>query len=142
MIRTTVIGNVTKDIDLKTDAQGRACASFDLASHRLYRDAEGVYPVDYIPVRVHGRLAELCAKRIGKGSLVAASGDQETYLAKDDPTRKEHVLVARAVQFLLPKKGGVKPAEEIPAESSALAQNFDLVDPEQVREAEPSVDEE
>ncbi len=110
MIRTTVIGNVTKDIVLKTDAQGHSYAGFHVASHRLYHGDDGVYPVDFMPVKVHGRLAELCAKHIGKGSLIAASGDQETYPSREDPSRKEHVLVARAVQFLLPKKNDGNPA--------------------------------
>ena len=129
MIRTTVIGNVTKDIVLKNDAQGRSYAGFHVASHRLYHGDDGVYPVDFMPVKVHGRLAELCAKHIGKGSLVAASGDQETYPSHDDPNRKEHVLVARAVQFLLPKKtdgDGTEPEYDA----------VDIVDLEQVPEVD------
>ena len=136
MIRTTIIGNVTKDIVLKKDAQDRAYAGFSVASHRLYHDAEGVYPVDFLPVKVHGRLAELCAKHIGKGSLIAASGDQETYPSREDPNRKETVLVARAVQFLLPRKNDANPSEE-----GALEQAFDLVDIEDLEPAAESTGE-
>ena len=135
MIRTTVIGNVTKDIVLKTDAQGRSYASFHVASHRLYHGDDGVYPVDFLPVKVHGRLAELCAKHIGKGSLIAASGDEETYPSREDPNRKEHVLVARAVQFLLPRKTDEK-AED--PEYDAV----DIVDLEQVPEVDAPVGQE
>ena len=136
MIRTTIIGNVTKDIVLKKDAQDRAYAGFSVASHRLYHDAEGVYPVDFLPVKVHGRLAELCAKHIGKGSLIAASGDTETYPSREDPNRKETVLVARAIQFLLPRKNKDNPGEE-----GTMAQAFDLVDIEDLDAAEDSADE-
>ncbi len=136
MIRTTAIGNVTRDIVLKTDAKGRSCASFSMASHRLYHNAEGVCPVDFLPVKVHGHLAELCAKHIGKGSLIAASGDTETYPNREDPNRKETVLVARAIQFLLPRKNKENPGEEGP-----LAQAFDLVDIEELDAAEDSAGE-
>ena len=132
MIRTTVIGNVTKDIVLKTDAQDRSYASFHVASHRLYHGDDGVCPVDFMPVKVHGKLAELCAKHIGKGSLIAASGDEETYPSRENPNRKEHVLVARAVQFLLPKKT---------ASAEPEYDAIDIVDLEQIPEMNVSAQE-
>lgn len=124
MIRTTVIGNVTKDIVLKTDTQGRSYAGFHVASHRLYHGDDGVYPVDFMPVKVHGGLAELCAKHIGKGALrcLRRSGD----LSLPGGTQPEGACAGgRAVQFLLPKKNDGNPAGP---EYDAI----DIVDLEQV----------
>ena len=91
--------------------------------------------MDFLPVKVHGRLAELCAKHIGKGSLIAASGDQETYPSREDPNKKETVLVARAVQFLLPRTNDANPDGN--AADCALEQAFDLVD---IEDLEPAAD--
>ena len=72
--------------------------------------------------------------RMTEGSLIAASGDEETYPSREDPNRKEHVLVARAVQFLLPRKTDGK---EIEPEYDAI----DIVDLEQVPEMDVSAQE-
>ena len=117
MIKTFTIGNLTNDVELKTDKDGKPYAILRIASDRRYRDHEGNRLTDFISIKVRGALAERCAAYLHKGSKIAAVGDFETITFADDPTRQPGFLIkATDVEFLTPKK-----AEEIEAYANAPA---------------------
>ena len=117
MIKTFTIGNLTNDVELKTDKDGKPYAILRLASDRRYRDHEGNRLTDFISIKVRGALAERCAAYLHKGNKIAAVGDFETITFADDPTRQPGFLIkATDVEFLTPKK-----AEEIEAYANAPA---------------------
>ena len=106
MLKITVIGTLTRDVELRMDeSAGMPCAILRVASTRLYRNRDGNKITDYISVKVRGALAERCAAFAYKGCKLAASGDFETIRFNEDPSRQPGFLIkANAVEFLSPPK--------------------------------------
>jgi len=128
--RVILIGNLTRDPELRFTPAGKPVASFGLAVNRNYTNKEGekVQAVDYFNIVTWNRQAELCAEYIRKGSSIALEGRLQTrsWETEDGQKRRVVEVVADRVQFL--GKPGAKEADaETAAESSdeALA-DFDL----------------
>ena len=70
-----LIGRLTKEPDLRyISGSGTPVATFTLAVNRDYKDKDGNYPVDFIPVEIMGNPAEYTSNYIAKGKLVAVQG--------------------------------------------------------------------
>ena len=106
MLKITAIGNLTRNVELKMDeVTGMPCAILRIASDRRYRDREGNKIPDFISIKVRGPLAERCAAFAYKGCKLAASGDFETIVFDEDPSRQPGFLIkANDVEFLSPKR--------------------------------------
>ena len=98
----TLIGNLTRDPELRRTAAGKAVANFSLAVN-MSKDK-----VIFLDITVWEAQAENCEKYLQKGSSCLVSGyiDQEKWKAKDGTERSKIVVVARVVQFLSPKSNG------------------------------------
>lgn len=106
MLKITVIGNLTNDVELRrSEATGKPYAILRLASDRRYRDREGNKLTDFISVKVRGPLAERCAAYAWKGCKLAAVGDFETISFSEEPERQPGFLVkGTEVEFLSPRR--------------------------------------
>ena len=106
MLKITVIGNLTNDVELRrSEAKGKPYAILRLASDRRYRDREGNKLTDFISVKVRGPLAERCAAYAWKGCKLAAVGDFETISFAEEPERQPGFLVkGTEVEFLSPRR--------------------------------------
>ena len=106
MLKIIAIGNLTRDVELKMDkTTGIPYAILRIASDRRYRDREGNKIADFISAKVRGPLAERCAAFAYKGCKLAASGDFETIVFAEDPSRQPGFLIkATEVEFLSPRK--------------------------------------
>ena len=104
MNKAFIIGNLTKDPELRTTQSGISVCSFNVAVSRRYKDANGEKQVDFIPVIGWRGLAENCAKYLAKGRKVAVSGEIQTrsYDAQDGSKRYVTEIVAADVEFLTP----------------------------------------
>ena len=120
MLKITAIGNLTRDVELKTDERtGKPYTILRIASDRRYRDPEGGKLTDFISIKVRGPLAERCAAFAYKGCKLAAVGDFETIVFDKDPTRQPGFLIkASEVEFLSPKQTE-EAAEAVSAEEAA-----------------------
>lgn len=75
MNNVVLIGRLTKDPELTyIQGSGTAVAKFTIAINRDYKDKNGNYPVDFIPIEVIGKSAEYVSNYIQKGRLVALQG--------------------------------------------------------------------
>lgn len=108
MNKAFIIGNLTKDPELKTTQSGVSVCSFTVAVQRRYKDADGNRQADFIPVIVWRGLAENCSKYLAKGRKVAVSGEIQTrsYDAQDGSKRFVTELMASDVEFLTPNGNG------------------------------------
>ena len=106
MLKITVIGNLTNDVELRrSEGTGKPYAILRLASDRRYRDREGNKLTDFISVKVRGPLAERCAAYAWKGCKLAAVGDFETISFAEEPERQPGFLVkGTEVEFLSPRR--------------------------------------
>ena len=112
--RALLIGNLTRDPELRHTPQGKAVCEFTLAVDGVPR-SEGEKSADYIPITVWEKRAEACAKHLRKGSLVHVEArlKQERWEAEGGEKRSRLSLVANSVTFLSGEKKGEtgEPAE-------------------------------
>ena len=71
-----IIGNLTRDPELRTTQNGKTVCSFSVAVNRRgRRDAQGNQPeADFFRVTAWRALGENCAKFLSKGRKVAVTG--------------------------------------------------------------------
>lgn len=111
-----MLGNLTRDPELKYTPNKTAVCDFGLAVNRKWTGNDGRKreSVCFIEVKCYGTQAENCSKYLAKGRLVDVEGrlDFEQWDGKDDQKHRRHVLVADDVQFLPNGKHTREPGEE------------------------------
>ena len=119
--RAIIIGNLTRDPELKSLPSGVQIATMAVATNRVWKDKAGAKQesTDYHNVVVFGRQAETTAQYLRKGSSVLVEGRMQTrsWDAADGTKKYRTEVVADRVQFG-PKKDG---ANSSPTPSSAKA---------------------
>jgi len=97
--RAFIIGNLTRDPDLRHTPGGVPCARFSVAVNRRGKNGD---EVDFIPVVAWRRLAEICGEYLKKGRQVAIEGRLrvQSYKAKDGQTKVAAEIVADNMQML------------------------------------------
>lgn len=102
MNRAVIIGNLTRDPELRTTPQGISVTTFTVAVPRGFGDKK---ETDFIPVVTWRGLADNCAKFLAKGRKVGVSGRIQTrsYDGNNGERRYVTEIVADDVEFLSPK---------------------------------------
>lgn len=102
MNKVFLIGNLTKDPEMRSTQSGVAVCNFTIAVNRRFKNANGQQETDYLNIIVWRQLAELCSKYLAKGRKVAVTGSIQTrtYEAKDGSKRTAWDIVADEVEFL------------------------------------------
>lgn len=104
--KVILIGNLTKDPEIRYTPNGTPVASFRLAVNRRYKQGEEFKEeVCYIDIVVFGKQAESCGQYLNKGSGVIVEGrlQERRWEAEDGQKRSKHEVVAQTVRFL-PKR--------------------------------------
>ena len=106
-----MIGNLTRDPELRYLPNGTAVTTFTLASNRVYtlQSGEKKQDVTFMRIVVWGRRAETCGEYLNKGSSVFVEGrlQSRTWEGQDGQKRNTVEIVADNVQFLgRPKREG------------------------------------
>ena len=104
MNRLTIIGNLTRDPELRTTPSGTNVCSFTVAVNRRgRRDAQSNQPeADFFRVSAWNQLGENCARYLAKGRKVCVVGpvSVRTYQGSDGQTRASLEVMANDVEFL------------------------------------------
>lgn len=106
MNKVFLIGNLTKDPEMRSTQSGVSVCNFTIAVNRRFRNAQtGQQETDFLNVIAWRQLAELCGKYLAKGRKVAVTGSIQTrtYEAKDGSKRTAWDIVADEVEFLAPQ---------------------------------------
>lgn len=75
MNNLTIIGRITKDLELKNvGSKNTAMVQFNVAVNRGYKNAKGGYDADFFRCTAFGNQAETINKYFKKGSMIAVSG--------------------------------------------------------------------
>jgi len=72
--RVILIGNLTRDPELRYTPDGTPVASFTIAVNRAFTTRQGEREADFIPIVVWRKRAETCSEYLAKGSQVAVEG--------------------------------------------------------------------
>lgn len=102
-----IIGNVTKDVELRYTPGGTASVTYTVAVDNVYYDRERNKheETDFIPVTTYGKQAENDAKYLKKGSAVAVQGRIRSWY-NADKGRGGFSFEAERVQYLGRPNGG------------------------------------
>lgn len=104
MNRVFLMGNLTKDPELRHIASGRAVADMRLAVSEKYKNKDGelVESACFVDLVAWGRQAELCSQYLAKGSPIMTEGKlQFDRWETDDGQKRSKIRVqAFRVQFL------------------------------------------
>lgn len=69
-----LIGRITSTPEVQDNIDGKKYCIVNLAIQRSYKNDEGVYEIDYIPVRLEGTIATNAAEYCKQGDLVGVKG--------------------------------------------------------------------
>ena len=142
MNKLTIIGNLTRDPELRTTSTGVNVCDFTVAVNRRNRnrDAQNGQPeADFFRVSAWRERGELCAKYLAKGRKVCVIGpvSVRTYQANDGTTRASLEVTAEEVEFLSSRNdadaaGGYSaPAADGPS-AEPLAAGFTAVETDEL----------
>ena len=118
-----IIGNLTRDPELRTLPSGNSVASFGVATNRVWKNQQGEKQEDtqFHNIVVFGKQAETVSQYLKKGSSVLVEGRMQTrtWEAQDGSKRNRTEIVAERVQFgpkrtgVVSEEGPVKKTEEL-----------------------------
>lgn len=103
MNKIHLIGNVTRDPEVKQTNSGVAICNFSIAVNRRFKNPQtGQTETDFFTVTAFRQLADLCGKYLAKGRKVAVIGSMQSrsYEAQDGSKRTVWDVVADEVEFL------------------------------------------
>ena len=107
MNKVFLIGNLTRDPELRTTQTGVSVCSFTIAvNRRRPSNAEAGQPeADFFRVTAWRQLGEICAKYLAKGRKVSVVGSvsASAYTGNDGQARASLEVQADDVEFLTPK---------------------------------------
>jgi single-strand DNA-binding protein len=107
--QVTLMGNLTRDPELRTTPNGSSVCSFSLALNRSYKNSEGNWTeaTDYIDIVAWGPLGERVAQYLTKGRPALVSGRLQSRSWEQDGNKRSKVeVVAQDVTFLGGPGGG------------------------------------
>ena len=99
-----LMGNLTRDPELKFTPQGQAIAKFSIAVNRTFKGGDGEMKkqTDFFNIVVWGKHGENCSKFLSKGRSVMVEGrlQTRTYETQEKQKRTVTEIIAENVQFL------------------------------------------
>lgn len=125
MNKVYLIGNLTRDPEMRSTQSGIPVCNFSIAVNRRFKNAQtGQQETDFFNIVAWRQLAELCSRYLAKGRKVAVFGSIQTrtYEAQDGSKRSAFDIVADEVEFLnSPQNAGAPSGEYHVAPSPAPA---------------------
>ena len=128
MNKLTIIGNLTRDPELRTTKDGISVCSFTVAVNKRNRGNQGGQPeADFFRVTAWRERGETCAKYLTKGKKVCVMGPVgvSTYQANDGSTKANLEVTADDVEFLSARDQAQDPRPEVDQQSGYEKANVD-----------------
>ena len=123
----SIMGRITKDIELRRTPTGVAVASFTLAVDRDFKEKNGEKETDFIDCVAWRNTAEFVEKYFAKGRMAIVAGRLQirSWTDKDGNKRRTAEVIADNVYFGDSKKEGEIPAVNAPASDFAMLTDDD-----------------
>lgn len=114
MNKVILMGRLTKDPEVKYTQTGKVVTQFTLAVDRPFKSADGNKEVDFVPVVVWGKIAEMIGNSCHKGHRLLVDGRLQirSYDAKDGTKRWATEIIANSVEFIERRSDTAKPTGE------------------------------
>lgn len=155
--KVILVGNLTRDVEMRYLPSGGALAKLGLATNRRYKKQDGSHgeEVCFIDVNLFGRSAEVANQYLKKGSKILIEGRLvlESWTDQSGQKRSKHSITAESMQMLDSRgSGGYEhdeysggydstPSYEAPARSVASSRNQQQYKEPQIPEIDINDDE-
>ena len=144
--RVELIGNLTRDPELRYTPNGAAVCTFGVATNRTYvSEGEKKEEVDFHRLVSWNKLAELCNQLLKKGHRVFISGRLQTrsWEGADGTQRQTTEIVIEDMILLTPRANGepVSVTEDLPEEKKTSKKEAVKDTSESVQEKNPPQEE-
>ena len=135
--KVLIIGNLTRDPELRYIPNGSAVTSFTVAMNRVYKlqTGEKKEEVSFVRVVVWGRLAEVCNEYLKKGNPVFVEGrlQSRSWDGPDGQKKSALEIIAMNVQFLKGGAAAPRGEAEMPAPDKEDMPEIQLEDVSELR---------
>jgi len=109
--KAMIIGNLTREPELRNTATGQSVASFSVATNLVWTDQSGQQQkkTEFHNIIAWRKLAEICAKYLHKGSKVYIEGRlQTTDWTGQDGVKRYRTEIVTDNMIMLDNKGGAE----------------------------------
>jgi single-strand DNA-binding protein len=114
--KAMIIGNLTRDPELKSTPSGRSVCSFGVATNQVWTDQQGQRQerAEFHNVVTWGKLAEICGQYLTKGKKIYIEGRLQTrdWEGQDGAKRNRTEIVAENMIML--DRAGARPEGATP----------------------------
>ena len=106
--KVMLIGNLTRDPEVRYTSSGATVATFGLATNRSWKNQDGEVQesVEFHNIVVWGKLAEICQQLLKKGSKVYVEGALTTHSWEDENGSTRYKTEVRVDDMILLSSGG------------------------------------
>lgn len=121
--KVMLIGNLTRDPELKKTTGGQSVCTFSIATNRTYTDASGQKKdqVEYHNIVTWAKLAEICGQYLVKGKKIYVDGRLQTREWDGQDGQKKYRTEVVAENMIMLDRGGSPMAGGAPVPTSAGA---------------------
>jgi single-strand DNA-binding protein len=130
--KVELIGNLTRDPELKYTPQGTGVCTFSVATNRQWKTdtGEAKEDVEFHRIVAWNKLAEICANLLQKGRKVYVEGRLQTRSWQgQDGAQKQTTEIVINDMIILDNRGGVAPlGEEFAGHQEPAAEEVPVVD--------------
>ena len=120
--QVTLMGNLTRDPELRTTPNGQSVCGFGLALNRSYKGSDGNWQevTDFVDIVAWGPLGERVSQYLSKGRPCLVSGRLQSRNWEQDGQKRSKVeVVAQDVTFLGGPQGSESSTNDAPAKSTS-----------------------
>ena len=126
----TLMGRITKDIELRYTQSSNPVASFSIACERDLKDSVGKRPTDFFSIVAWNSTAEFVERYFSKGDSIIVKGrlQNRDWTDRDGNRRTTTELIADAVYFGQSKKSDDAAPTRAPSRESFAAARQEFVE--------------
>jgi single-strand DNA-binding protein len=131
--RATLIGNVTRDPELRNIPSGQSVCNFGVATNFQWTDQQGAKQqrAEFHNIVVWGKLAEICKQYLSKGKKVFVEGRLQTReWEAQDGTKKTRTEIVCDNMIMLDRGGAPGAGPAMPAEPTVTPIDKAVSEPE------------
>ncbi len=112
--RVVLVGNLTRDVELKYLQSGTAVADIGLAvnDRRKSQSGEWIEETTFVDITLWGRTAEVASEYLSKGSPVLIEGRLKLDMWETDGQKRSKLRVVGERMQMLGGRGGSRPAHD------------------------------
>lgn len=106
--KALILGNLTRDVELRYTPSGTAVATFSIATNRQWKTESGDQKdeAEFHRIVAWDKLAEICSKMLKKGSRVYVEGRIQTRKWEQDGVQKQTTEIVISDMLVLDGKRG------------------------------------